>query len=158
MAYLIDGNNLLGKILPQELRAKSGRRSLVMKLLAFQKVTRRRIHLVFDGGRYEEVTRISLNPKFTVLFPARGHSADEIITGMLEAQTDRRQLQLVSSDRALREAARAGGFKALKSEEFARLLKPALKERKKQKALEKRIEEPSGLELSIWEDLFGKQP
>lgn len=157
MAYLIDGNNLIGRISPYELRDKSGRHSLVAKLLAFQRVTRRRLHVVFDGGPDDELTSIVINPKLTVWFPPRGQSADEIIIGMLQAQSDRRQLTLVSSDRRLIEAARQGGFAFMKSEEFASLIKPALKERGRQKAMEKKVEEPSPLELSLWEDVLGKR-
>ena len=53
MAYLIDGNNLLGRIAPHELREPAGRDGLVVRLLAFQRVTRARIHLVFDGNPEE---------------------------------------------------------------------------------------------------------
>ena len=157
MAYIIDGNNLLGKVAPHELREKSGRHTIIAQLTAFQRVTRRRIHLVFDGGIDEDLTSLVLDPKFTVWFPPRGHSADEVIAEMLASQKDRRQLVLVSSDRRLRDLARAGGFTSLKSEEFSRLLKPALRERGRQKSMEKKVEQASPLELSLWEDMFGKK-
>ncbi len=157
MAYLIDGNNLLGKVAPYELRDKSGRHTLISQLTAFQRVTRRRIHLVFDGGRDEDLVSLPMGPKFTVLFPPRGHSADELISDIMAGQKDRRQLVLVSSDRRLRDLARAGGFAVIKSEEFARLLKPAMKERGRQKSMEKKVEGASPLELSLWEDAMRKK-
>ncbi|NTU51408.1 MAG: HD domain-containing protein, partial [Candidatus Aminicenantes bacterium] len=69
MAYLIDGNNLLGRIAPHELREKGGRDGLVVRLLAFQRVTRARIHLVFDGNPEQTPTDMPVNPKFTIHYP-----------------------------------------------------------------------------------------
>jgi hypothetical protein len=74
MAYLIDGNNLLGRIAPHELRERGGREGLVVRLLAFQRLTRTRIHVVFDGSPEEEPVADVLNPKFTVHYPGRGRA------------------------------------------------------------------------------------
>ncbi len=79
MAYLIDGNNLLGRIAPHELREPSGRDGLVVRLLAFQRVTRARIHLVFDGNPEVTPTDVVVNPKFIIHFPGEGRSADDVI-------------------------------------------------------------------------------
>jgi predicted RNA-binding protein with PIN domain len=154
MAYLIDGNNLLGKVAPCELRSKDGRGRLTARLLAFQKVTRTRIHLVFDGGSDPETTTERLSEKVTVYFPGQGRSADDLILEMLAGLTDRRRFFLVSSDSRLREAARKAGVASIRSEEFARELGSALKVRRKQKELEKHVRAPSPLELDLWEDFF----
>lgn len=154
MAYLIDGNNLLGKVAPYELRSKDGRRLLAARLLAFQKVTRTRIHLVFDGGSDLDTTTERLNEKVTVYFPGRGRSADDVILEMLTGLKDRRRFFLVTSDSRLREAARKVGVTSIKSEDFARELGSALKIRRRQKELEKHVRAPSPLELGLWEDFF----
>ncbi len=85
MAYLIDGNNLLGRIAPHELREKGGRDGLVVRLLAFQRVTRARIHLVFDGNPEQTPTDVPVNPKFTIHYPGEGGSADDVIRDMILA-------------------------------------------------------------------------
>jgi predicted RNA-binding protein with PIN domain len=158
MAYLIDGNNLLGRIAPHELREPSGRDGLVGRLLAFQRVTRARIHLVFDGNPDVTPTDVAVNPKFTVHFPGEGQSADDIITDMIARQTDRRRFFVVSSDRAIREMAKKRGLEAVTSDVFARELKTAIKEGKKRRELEKRTETPTGLEIDLWDEMFRSKP
>jgi predicted RNA-binding protein with PIN domain len=154
MAYLIDGNNLLGRLAPHELRERSGRDGLVVKLLAFQKVTHTRIHLVFDGNPERERTEVPVNPKFTILYPGEGQSADDVIEDIVRRLTDRRRFFVVSSDRAIREFAKASGVAPVTSEEFAAGLKTALKERKKQKEMEKHVKSPSPLEVDLWDEVF----
>ena len=158
MAYLIDGNNLLGRIAPHELREKGGRDGLVVRLLAFQRVTRARIHLVFDGNPEPTPTDVPVNPKFTIHFPGAGGSADDVIRDMIERQTDRRRFFVVSSDRAIRELAKKRGLEAVTSDAFARELKATIKEGKKMRELEKRTEIPSSLEVRLWDEVFKSKP
>jgi len=158
MAYLIDGNNLLGRIAPHELRERSGRSGLVGRLLAFQKVTRTRIHLVFDGNPEPERTTITVNPKFTVLYPGAGESADDVIHDVILELTDRRRFFVVSSDRRIRDFAKANGVAPVTSEDFAKELKAALKERKKEKEMEKWVDSPSPLEIDLWDEVFKAKP
>lgn len=158
MAYLIDGNNLLGRIAPHELRERSGREGLVVRLLAFQRVTRSRIHLVFDGNPEQTPTDIVVNPKFTIHYPGEGQSADDIIKDMIARQTDRRRFFVVSSDRAIRDLARKKGLEAVTSDLFARELKAAIKEGKKRRELEKRTDAPTGLEIDLWDEVFKSKP
>jgi len=158
MAYLIDGNNLLGRIAPHELREKGGRDGLVVRLLAFQRVTRARIHLVFDGNPEQTPTDIPVNPKFTVHYPGEGGSADDVIRDMILGQADKRRFFVVTSDRALRELAKKQGIEAITSDVFARELKSAIKEGKKMRELEKRAETPTSLEVRLWDEVFKSKP
>jgi predicted RNA-binding protein with PIN domain len=158
MAYLIDGNNLLGRIAPHELRERSGRDGLVVRLLSYQRVTRARIHLVFDGNPEQTPTDVPVNPKFTIHFPGEGQSADDVIRDMIARQTDRRRFFVVSSDRAIRELARKTGLEAVTSDVFARELKAVLKEGKKRRELDKRTEAPSELEIELWDEVFKSKP
>ena len=158
MAYLIDGNNLLGRIAPHELRERSGRDGLVVRLLAFQRVTRARIHLVFDGNPEEAPTDIPVNAKFTIHYPGAGQSADDVIRDMIARQTDRRRFFVVSSDRAIRELAKKRGLESVTSDVFARELKAAIKEGKKRRELEKKTESPTGLEIDLWDEVFRSKP
>jgi predicted RNA-binding protein with PIN domain len=154
MAYLIDGNNLLGRIAPHELREPSGRDGLVGRLLAFQRVTRTRIHLVFDGNPEETPTAIPVNPKFTIYYPGTGGSADDVIREMIAGQTDKRRFFVVSSDRAIRDLARKEGLASVTSDDFARELKAALKTGKSRRELEKRADAPTDLEVDLWDEVF----
>ena len=158
MAYLIDGNNLLGRIAPHELRERGGREGLVVRLLAFQRLTRTRIHVVFDGSPEEEPVADVLNPKFTVHYPGRGQSADEVIAGLIDRQADRRSFFVVSSDRAIRGLAKAHGLQSVTSDEFAREIKRALRERRDRRAMEKKVEAASPLEVDLWDEVFKTRP
>jgi len=158
MAYLIDGNNLLGRLAPEELRARSGRDALVVKLLAFQQVTRTRIHLVFDGNPERDRTEVPVNPKFTILYPGEGQSADDVIEDVVRRLTDRRRFFVVSSDRRVREFAKDNGVTPVTAEVFAKELRAAVKERRKQKELEKRVDSPSPLEVDLWDEVFKGKP
>ncbi|MEN6561637.1 MAG: NYN domain-containing protein [Acidobacteriota bacterium] len=158
MAYLIDGNNLLGRIAPHELRERSGREGLVARLLAYQRVTRARIHLVFDGNPETTPTDIAVNPKFVIHYPGEGRSADDVILDMIAAQADRRRFFVVSSDRDIREAAKKKGLVAVTSDVFARELKTALKEGRKRRELDKRTETPTDLEIDLWDEMFRTKP
>jgi len=158
MAYLIDGNNLLGRIAPHELRERTGRDGLVVRLLAFQRVTRARIHLVFDGNPEPTPTDVPVNAKFVVHYPGEGQSADDVIRDMIARQTDKRRFFVVSSDRAIRELAKKSGLEAVTSEVFARELKATIKEGKKRRELDKRTEVPSSLEIDLWDEVFKSKP
>jgi len=154
MAYLIDGNNLLGRLAAHELRDWAGRDGLVVRLLACQRVTHTRIHLVFDGRPPDEQIVVLVNAKFTIRYPEEGRSADDVIKDLIECQTDKRRFFVVSSDRDIRDFAKKYGVQTVTSDDFARGLKSALKERKKQRELEKRPETPTPLEIDLWDEVF----
>jgi predicted RNA-binding protein with PIN domain len=158
MAYLIDGNNLLGRISPEELKDPRGRDGLVVRLLAFQKVVRRRIDLVFDGRPEGEPSEVRVNDKFSIHFPAEGSSADDVIKEALGRQKDKRNFFVVSSDRDIRDFARARGLESIGSDEFFSELKKALRERKAQREMEKRVSEPTSLEIRLWDEVFKRKP
>jgi predicted RNA-binding protein with PIN domain len=158
MAYLIDGNNLLGRVAPHELREKGGRDGLVVRLLAFQRVSRARIHLVFDGNPEQTPTDVPVNPKFTIHYPGAGGTADDVIQDMISRQTDKRRFFVVSSDRAIRELAKKNGLEPVTSDAFARELKAVLKEGKKRRELDKKVEAPSPLEIDLWDEVFKDRP
>lgn len=157
MAYLIDGNNLMGQADPYFMFDRSSRGKLIGKLLVFQKITRSRIFLVFDGKPPAEDHLLQLNPKFTVIFPEPGQSADQLIEDLLSQKKDRRYFLVVSSDRGVREIARAKGAKSITAVEFLKELKRVLKESRQERELEKQTEDSTPLEVSLWDELFSRK-
>lgn len=156
MAFVIDGSNLLGQMAPGGHRDAEARARLVAGLLTFQRLSRSRILLVFDGppdARFEEGR---LGEKFHVLFPPPGEKADGLIQGVLERSRDRRRFQLVTSDRELRTFARSRGLSVLTAQEFARRLKSTLRQGRKERELAKPNPSLTPLETRIWSDLFKK--
>ncbi|HEK85372.1 MAG: NYN domain-containing protein [Candidatus Saccharicenans sp.] len=157
MAYLIDGNNLMGQSDPYFKYDLSSRNHLVARLLIFQKTTRKRIFLVFDGKPPSDDHLLRLNPKFLVLFPQPGQSADELIEDLLTQKRDRRYFKVVSSDRGVREIARAKGADSISSQEFLKELKEILKKGRQERELKKEIEDSTPLELSLWDELLSRK-
>ena len=154
MAYLIDGNNLLGHLAPGESRGPESRYGLIARLLTFQRLTRRRIILVFDGPPDDDLERLKLGRKFEVLFPPPGAKADDVIQERLSLPFDRRAFFVVSSDREVGVQARSRGAAVMKCDEFARELKKVMKKARQERELAKNLEFPTPLETRLWLDLF----
>jgi len=136
---------------------RGSRSKLIGKLLLFQKITRSRIFLVFDGKPPADDHLFKLNPKFTLLFPQPGQSADQLIEDVLSQKKDRRYFLVISSDRGVREIARAKGIKSMSSLEFLKELKQVLKNSRKDLELVKQTENSTRLEISIWDELFSRK-
>lgn len=157
MAYLIDGNNLLGFSFPGEHRDPENKRILIRKLLAFQRQTRSRVILVFDGRPVEDLVGMhSPKDKFEILYPEQGEKADSVIKEILAGRSDLRDMFVVSSDREIRTFAVSRGAKSLTCEAFQAKLGKVLKERKSAREMNKYVRGPTSLEVHLWEDVFKK--
>ncbi len=158
MGYLIDGNNVLGYLFPGEIRDPRSRYALVFRLLAFQKVRRARLDLVFDGPADGDLARVhSQGKKFFVHFAAPGQSADDVIKRLIVRQSDLRRFFVVTSDRELRDFARDRGAKTLSVRAFAAELKRALRERRAAAEMEKKTTSLSPFEIGLWLETFRKK-
>jgi predicted RNA-binding protein with PIN domain len=158
MAYLVDGNNLIGHTSPYELRDPRSKYSLVAKLLIFNKIQKVKIIVVFDGPPDPEITDQDFPGRaLTVLYPDRGHNADSIIKDIISKRARERRFYVVSSDREIKDYARDNGIKPLSCEEFNKELKAVLKENKDLREMEKETQFPSPLEIDHWVDIFEKK-
>ena len=156
MAYLIDGNNLLGHLFPGAHRAPENRLKLVRRLIAFQRFTRARVILVFDGPPSADIeAMIGDAPRFAILNPAPGGSADTILEEFVASGRDTRRLFVVSTDRGVRAIARQHGAVSLAAREFAAKLNGVLREHRSLRELDKKEPGPTKLEVKLWSELFG---
>jgi len=118
MAYIVDGNNVMGQI-PGWHRDKSkSRRELLVKLAAFARFEKARVTVVFDGGADDEVPDGSAYHGVKVLYAERGSDADTRIERLVERSTDPRGLTIVTSDRHLAFLVRSTGASVIRSGEF----------------------------------------
>lgn len=118
MAYIVDGNNVMGQI-PGWHRDKSkSRRQLLEKLAAFASVERARVTVVFDGGADNEVPEGSAFHGVKVLYAERGSDADSRIESLVKRSLDPRGLTIVTSDRHLAFLVRPSGAAVIRSGEF----------------------------------------
>lgn len=155
MPYLIDGNNLIGTLPDLEIRDPESRHELVNRLLAFQRIHRTRILVVFDGPPDDTIPeKMCARPLFRIYFPERGKNADTVIKKLITKETDTRRFFVVSSDRELKAFAKKNGAPQLNSREFQRELKQALKKYKKQRELDKDVSLPTPLEVEQWKKVL----
>ncbi len=158
MPYLIDGNNIIGHAADLDLGDPRSRDGLIFKLLAFQRLTRKRIRLVFDGPPDGESSVRAVNEKFTVHHPSPGESADAVLKDMIARGVDRRQTVVVSSDRGLRDFVRAHGLRTMTAPEFIREVRAVLRERRAAREFEKLDRPPTPLETKLWNEVFRSKP
>lgn len=155
MAYLIDGNNLLGTLFPGHHRDPENKRKLVRRLIAFQRSTRARIILVFDGAASVDAEAMaSAQERFAVVHPPPGESADAAIREIVDGISDRRKLIVVSTDRALRAFAKLRGAVDMPCRDFKTELNRTLRAWKNEKEMEKSAARPTSLEVRLWSQLF----
>ncbi len=154
MSYVIDGSNLLGQRTPGGHRDPEERSRLVAELIVFQRLSRSRIVVVFDGPWDDRFDEGRLPAKLHVLFPPPGEKADGVIEELILSSTDRRRMTVVSSDRELRSVARSRGVAVLRTAEFERRLKTVLRQGRKERELDKPRASMTSLETRLWLDLF----
>jgi predicted RNA-binding protein with PIN domain len=155
MTTIIDGNNLLGHYYSGAgIRDAGNRAELVGKLVEFQRITRTRLILVFDGKPPEGENSLIIDPKLTIIFPEPGESADIVIAEKILRQTDKRRFFVVSSDRAIRDLARSRGLQDIPADKFARELDRTLKKSVKREEMSKNERRPSPLEVRLWSEAF----
>jgi predicted RNA-binding protein with PIN domain len=154
MAFLIDGSNLLGHRAPGGHRDRAERGRLVAALLAFQRLTRSRVVVVFDGPPDGELEDLKPGGKFHVLFPPPGEKADGVVEELLAGSGRGGRITLVTSDRELRAAGRSRGAELMTSPEFDRRLRSVLRRAREARELSKPDESPTPLETRLWLDLF----
>lgn len=158
MAYLIDGNNLIGYISPSSLKENESKRDLAYQLLIFQKFKKTKIFLVFDGPFDLEIPLEDFRRKsLSIIYPNFGQDADCIIKKIIDRQTDLRRFYVVSSDRDIKNYARRQGAISLSSAEFSKQLKKVLKRYKKSQEMKKDVSDLSPLEISNWLKIFDRK-
>ena len=118
MAYIVDGNNVMGQT-PGWHRDKSrSQRALLEKLSAFARAKGTRVTVVFDGAPDAAVPEGSAFRGVRVLYAERGSDADTRIERLVDASTDPRGLTIVTSDRHLAFLVRSRGASVIRSGDF----------------------------------------
>jgi predicted RNA-binding protein with PIN domain len=157
MSYIIDGSNFLGRQ-AVSVRDAAEKMDLARRLSMFQRQTRARVTLVFDGPPDPGLETPPAPPgqrTLAVLFPAEGEKGDDLIMDIILKQKNPRHTVLVTSDRELAECGRELGLRIISVADFAKQLREALRDFHKARASRKReTKPPKGLELSLWLDVF----
>lgn len=118
MAYVIDGNNVIGQT-PGWHRDKPGSRMrLLGELEGFARATKSRVTVVFDGKPDGRVPDGATFRGIKVRYPPRGSDADAVIERLVASDPNRRGLTVVTSDRRLAAEVRGLGARVVRSGEF----------------------------------------
>lgn len=120
--YIIDGNNLIGKVkslqnLQQRLKDQS-RKNLVKILDKYFSDKNYKVSLHLDGYENEPIA----SAKIKIIY-SQNHSADSRIINEINSSKNPKLLAVVSSDSKIYEYAKVNSCEAIKSEDFAKIIR-----------------------------------
>ncbi|MFY9556034.1 MAG: NYN domain-containing protein [Blastocatellia bacterium] len=154
MAYIIDGNNVMGQT-PGWHRDKSkARMKLLEKLAAFSGGRKARVTVVFDGAPESDVPDGAAFHGVKVLYAECGSDADTRIKRLVSASEERRGITVVTSDRQLALGVKSMGATVMRSGEFRKHLDGVLNQKQ-------RCEDGEQFEagdIDVWLRYFGSLP
>jgi len=127
MPVLIDGNNLLHAAQEDTPERPPGRSTLCDLLGLWAERTGESVRVIFDGpaptaARAQQIGHAAIE----VAFSGAGVKADDVLIGLLDADSAPRRLRVVSSDREIIRAARRRQARPARSGEFWMELRRAL--------------------------------
>lgn len=126
MAYIIDGNNVMGQTPGWHRDRAKSRRRLLEQLADFARVKKARVTVVFDGEPDRTAPEGSAFRGVKVLYADRGSDADTRIERLIESCPNNRGITVVTSDRRLALSVRLSGAKVIRSGEFRKQIEHAL--------------------------------
>ena len=125
MPYIIDGNNVMAQKVGWHTDKAGARKRLIQQLARFLAVTKVKIRAVFDGTPDDEFRTEAVPRASTCCTTRPGSDADTRIQGLIRKSTNKRDLILVTSDKALAAFARGQGTKIVPSGKFRKLMEDA---------------------------------
>jgi uncharacterized protein len=118
MAYIVDGNNVMGQTPGWHLDKAKARRRVLEQIAEFARLKSARVTVVFDGEPDPAVPEGSRFKGVKVLYADRGSDADTRIIRLVESSPHSRGITVVTSDRRLALSVRSPGATVLRSGEF----------------------------------------
>ena len=127
MAYIVDGNNVMGQRPGWHRDKAQARRRLLEEAAAFARTKKARVTMVFDGAPDRALPEGGAYKGVKVLYAEIGSDADTRIERIVESSRDRRGLTVVTSDRRLALAVRSCGASVMRSGEFRQQIEEAVR-------------------------------
>jgi predicted RNA-binding protein with PIN domain len=122
MKWLIDGHNLIGQMPGLSLSDPDDENKLLEYLRQYRARTGHTLTVVFDAGPDYHVAEKRQQGGITVQYAPHGQTADRIIIGRLRRVKNPQEVMVVTSDRAVQQAARQVRVRVISAEEFAQQL------------------------------------
>ncbi|MBE2271113.1 MAG: NYN domain-containing protein [Anaerolinea sp.] len=155
--YLIDGHNLIGQLDDISLDDPNDEAKLVQKLIGFAARMNKKCVVIFDQGITGGKSRMS-TATVEVVFASPRTNADRVMMERIKHASNPDQWIVVSNDRMVLDAAQNRKMRALKSKDFAPLLKPAPAPQKDKRDKDAGSEVyPSPAEVEAWLKLFNER-
>jgi uncharacterized protein len=122
MQWLIDGHNLIGQMPNLRLNDPNDEEKLIEYLQHYRARTRQQVTVIFDAGPSYRAAETKKLAGLTVQFVSSGQTADQVIMQRLRRVKNPQEWMVVTSDRAVQQAARQARVRVLTSREFAQQL------------------------------------
>jgi len=124
--YLIDGNNVIGQRVGWHRDKAGSRRQLIQDLARLARAKKIRLSVVFDGAPDPQFPDASSYRGVRIFYARAGSDADARIIEMVEAERNRKNLVVVTSDGKLASRVRVCGVRVMRSGEFRRMMDETL--------------------------------
>jgi predicted RNA-binding protein with PIN domain len=154
MAYIVDGNNVMGQV-PGWHRDKSkARRLLITDIARFARAMKARVTVVFDGAPEPGAPDGSTVSGVKLLYAERGSNADARIERLVETSANPRGLTVVTSDRHLAFLVKSLGANVIRSGEFRKQMKLVVESKQD----DENREQFDVRDVDEWMRYFGSSP
>ncbi len=124
--HLIDGNNVIGQRVGWHRDKEGSRRQLIQDLVRLARAKKLRLTVVFDGAPDQSFPDGSSHRGVKIFYARAGSDADARIIEMVEAEQNKKNLVVVTSDGKLASRIRVCGVRVMRSGEFRRMLDEAV--------------------------------
>jgi predicted RNA-binding protein with PIN domain len=156
MPVIIDGHNLLHSIQQTGEDSEPISRIQLCRILSgYLKLIDEKGEIIFDGTGPRDKSGFDNISNLEVFFAGPGSDADSVIEDKIKVNTAPRRLTVISSDRRLRDAARARKATAVKSEVFWNDLRKQLSRKKTFKEPTAKRRGLTESETKQWLEFFG---
>ena len=154
MNYIIDGHNLISKILGLDLRMLDDEQRLIELLIGLTKQGRHRIEVYFDRAPIGQAGDQNFG-RVRAHFVHHSGTADQAIRNKLRSlQRASKNWVVVTSDRSVQAAAHEAQAEVMRSEDFARYLEANLLQAKPGSSAPAADKPLSEAEVSEWLAIF----
>ena len=158
MHWLVDGHNLIGQMPNLQLSDPDDEAKLVEYLRRYRARTGHRLTVIFDAGTSYQPAHTQQKGGITVQFARPGQTADQLIKRRLRKIKDPQGTIVVTSDRAVQQAAQQVQVRVVEAREFGQqLLQLSAPGQEAADAGSQADVQLSADEVDEWLALFGKQ-
>jgi predicted RNA-binding protein with PIN domain len=120
--YLIDGNNVIGQRVGWHRDKEGSRRQLLQDLARLAHLKKMRLAVVFDGAPDQQFPDGSSYCGVKIFYARAGSDADARIIEMAEAERNKKNLIVVTSDARLAARIRVCGVRVIRSGQFRQMM------------------------------------